>query len=95
MPRDRLVLLYLGRPKGVRKGWAQRPTANVDPNQQRPLLGRWPPVSNGHNPRRRGQRVLLKMNRNCCWAFYPFLPYPFRSCADVCPPWRRASDPDR
>eukprot|EP00959_Pyramimonas_sp_CCMP1952_P162079 3388770-Pyramimonas_sp.AAC.1 len=38
-------------------------------------------LSNGHRPRRRGQRVRFKMNKNC-WALYPFFPCPSRSCRD-------------
>eukprot|EP00959_Pyramimonas_sp_CCMP1952_P392452 8223847-Pyramimonas_sp.AAC.1 len=33
-------------------------------------------VSSGHGPRLRGQRVLFKMSRNCCWALCPFFLYP-------------------
>ncbi|CAK0810537.1 unnamed protein product [Prorocentrum cordatum] len=64
----------------------QCPTASAIPNQQRPLLGGRPSVSNGHRPRRRGQRVLFNTNRNCCWASHQFFPYACRaSRVKMCP----------
>ncbi|CAK0855440.1 unnamed protein product, partial [Prorocentrum cordatum] len=71
------------------------PTTNVVPNQRRPPLGGRPSVSNGHRPRRRGQRVLSKPNRKCCLASYPSFPCPSRSCRKARPTDEKRGSQDR